>query len=138
MKTSIENIATFLAAAIMADGKYDEAEKIALGEIAEAFELKEEELINAVDAEIANQEKLADKKLKEHLCVASTFVEGEENMYIFEAALELILVDGVLTADEVNVMFDVADVLAISQSDAVLMLADMAKEEPELEVKINC
>ena len=138
MKTSIENIATFLAAAIMADGKYDEAEKIALGEIAEAFELKEDELVNAVDAEIANQGKLTVKNLKEHLCVASTNVDGEENMYIFEAVLELILVDGVLTAEEVDVMFSVADVLAISQADAVLMLADMVKEEPELEIKINC
>ena len=138
MKTSIENIATFLAATIMADGNYDEAEKIALGEIAEAFELKEDALINAVDTEIAVQEKMSDKNLKEHLCVASTSVEGDENMYIFEAVLEIILVDGILTADEVDIMFYIADLLAISQSDAVLMLADMVKEEPELEIKINC
>ncbi|MBO7054237.1 MAG: TerB family tellurite resistance protein [Bacteroidales bacterium] len=138
MKTSIDNIATFLAATIMADGNYDEAEKIALGEIAEAFELKEDALINAVDTEIAVQEKLSDKSLKEHLCVASTSVEGDENMYIFEAVLEIILVDGILTADEVDIMFYIADLLAISQSDAVLMLADMVKEEPELEIKINC
>lgn len=137
MKTSIENIATFLAATIMADGNYDEAEKIALGEIAEAFGVKEDALINAVDAEIVGQEKMSDKNLKEHLCVASTSVEGDENMYIFEAVLEIILVDGILTADEVDIMFYIADLLAISQSDAVLMLADMVKEEPELEIKIN-
>jgi tellurite resistance protein len=39
MKTNIKNLAAFLATSIWADGEYDEAEKIALSEIAETFEL---------------------------------------------------------------------------------------------------
>jgi tellurite resistance protein len=44
MKTDIKNLAAFLATSIWADGEYDEAEKIAISEIAEAMELKKDEL----------------------------------------------------------------------------------------------
>ena len=39
MKTSIDTIAAFTAASIWADGVYDEAEKIAVEEVAESLEL---------------------------------------------------------------------------------------------------
>ena len=39
MKTEMKHIAAIAATAIWADGEYDEAEKIAVEEIAEAFEL---------------------------------------------------------------------------------------------------
>ena len=135
MKTSIENISKFIAIAIMADGKYDEAEKIALEEIADAFGFKADALISSVETEINTIAKLSEVKMKEYLCIASTEVADNENNLIIEALLEIVLVDGVLAADEVNTLFTVADLLAIPQTDAVLMLADMVKEEPELSIK---
>lgn len=135
MKTSIENISKFIAAAIMADGKYDEAEKIVLEEIADAFELDATALTTNVETEINTISSLKDKALKEYLCVASTEVAEGENNYIFEALLEIVLVDGILAASEVEALFEVADLLAIPQVEAVLMLSDMVKEEPELQIE---
>jgi len=133
MKTSIENIAKFIAAAVMADGKYDEAEKIALTEIAEVFEISAPALEAAV--ETAKNEISKVKNLKEYLCVASTEVEPEERNLIFEALLEVVLTDGILTTDEVETLLESADLLAIPQAEAVLMLADMIKDEPETKIE---
>lgn len=135
MKTNIENIAKFIAAAIMADGKYDEAEKIAIEEIADALEFDANALICAIETEVNTIEKLSDAKRKEYLCVASTEVAEGENNLIYEALLEMVLVDGILAADEVDTLFQIADLLAIPQTEAVLLLADMVKEEPELQIK---
>lgn len=135
MKTNIENVAKFCAAAIIADGNYDEAEKIALQEIAEALEFDADALTASVETEVNILENLNDTKKKEYLCVASTEIAEDENNVVFESLLEIVLVDGVLSAIEVDTLFEVADLLAIPQSDAVLMLADMVKEEPELQIK---
>ena len=136
MKTNNENVAKFLAVAIMADGNYDEAEKIALTEIAEAFELDADALVEAVETEVRTVERLSDAKLKEYLCVASTEVVEGENNFIFEALLELVLADGILASEEVEILLECANLLAIPQSEAVLMLADMVKDEPEMEIQL--
>ena len=49
MKTSLENIAAIIAAAIWADGVYDPAEEITVEEIAEALELDEAKFKAAVN-----------------------------------------------------------------------------------------
>lgn len=136
MKTNNKNVAKFLAVAIMADGNYDEAEKIALTEIAEAFELDADALVEAVETEVRTVERLSDAKLKEYLCVASTEVVEDENNFIFEALLELVLADGILASEEVEILLECANLLAIPQSEAVLMLADMVKDEPEMEIQL--
>ena len=50
-------------------------------------------------------------------------------------AAKVILVDGILATGEVETLFMAADLLAIPQTEAVLMLADMVKEEPELQIQ---
>ena len=136
MNTSIENVAKFLASAIMADGNYDKAEKIALEEIADVMKFNAEELIANVETEVKCIKGLNEKKLKETLCVASTEVAENENVIIFESLLELVLVDGILTTTEVETLLEAADLLAIPQAEAVLMLADMVKEEPEMNINL--
>ena len=136
MKTNINNIARFLASAIMADGKYDNAETIALEEIADVMEFHPEELIATVETEVKTISGLNEKKLKETLCVASTEIAEGENIILFESLLELVLVDGNLTTEEVETLLEAADLLAIPQAEAVLMLADMVKEEPEMNINL--
>lgn len=133
MNAKVENVAKFIAAAIMADGIYDEAEKIALGEIADALEYNADELTSAVETEI--NVLATTKNVKEYLCVASTEIDDKENNIIFEALLEIVLVDGKLSASEVGVLLESAELLAIPQAEAVLMLADMVKEESEIKIE---
>ena len=135
MKTDIKHLAAFAAVAIWVDGEYDEAEKIALEEIAEAFELDEATLKQEVDTALAEVEKMSEEEVNDYLYAHSAEIEDEEADYIFEAMLEIILIDGVLSGEEVSNLMSMASALGIDDERAILMLVDMAKEEKELNIE---
>ena len=135
MKTDIKHLAAYVAVAIWADGEYDEAEKIVLEEIADAFELNEAEFIAAVEAALAEIENKSEEEIEEYLREHSVEIEEEEAEAIYLAALQIVLVDGVLGADEVSNLLAIASTLGIDDEVAILHLVEMVKEEPKLEVE---
>ena len=135
MKTNVKHLAAFAATAIWADGIYDEAEKIVLEEIAEALEVDYTLLVAEVDAALAEIENKSEEELDEYLRAHSAEIEDEEAELIYMAALQIVPVDGVLGAEEVSNLLAIASVLAIDDEMAVLLLADMVKDEPELQVE---
>ena len=136
MNTNIKHLAAYAATAIWADGEYDEAEKIVLEEIAEAFELNVDELKAEVDAALQEMENKSEEEVNDYLYAHSEGVEDEEAELIYMAALQIVLVDGVLSADEVNNLLSIAATLGMDDDRAVLLLADMVKDEPELSIKL--
>lgn len=135
MKTNIKHLAAFAATAIWADGEYDEAEKVALSEIAEAFEIDEQELAQEVDAALNEIENMDEEQIGAYIIEHSAEVEDEEAELIYEAVMQIVIIDGVLGADEVETLLSVAAALGIDDNVAVLLLADLIKEEPELEIE---
>ena len=134
MKTNIKNLATILATTIWADGEYDEAEKISVEEIAEAFELDVNELLAVVNAEVEAISALDEEKVNEVLLQKSAEVDEEEAELVLQAVLQIATVDGVLCEEEVDNILSIASALGVNEARAVLMLADLVKDEPELEV----
>ena len=134
MKTNIKNLATILATTIWADGEYDEAEKISVEEIAEAFELDVNELLAAVNAEVETISAMDEEKVNEVLLQNAAEVDEEEAELVLQAVLQVATVDGVLCEEEVDNILSIASALGVNEARAVLMLADLVKEEPELEV----
>lgn len=132
MKTDIKHLAAYAATAIWADGEYDEAEKIALEEIADAFELDYELFVKEVDAALDEIRDKSEEEVDEYLRAHSVEVEDDEAELIYMAALQIVLVDGVLGAEEVSNLLSIASTLGMDDEMAVLLLADMVKEEPEL------
>ena len=132
MKTNIKNLATILATTIWADGEYDEAEKISVEEIAEAFELDVNELVSAVDAEVEALAGMDEAQVNNALNAAE--VAADEAELVLQAVLQIATVDGVLCEEEVDNILSIASVLGVSKARAVLMLADLVKDEPELEI----
>lgn len=132
MKTNNKNIAAFVAAAIWADEAYDEAEKIAVEEIAEALEL--EGFSADVEAELAKVEKMDGQAVADYLVEAGEGVDDEELAFVFESVLQIVLCDGVLAYAEARNLLTVADALGLEHEYALLMVADMMKEENEVEV----
>jgi tellurite resistance protein len=96
MKTDIKHLAAYAATAIWADGEYDEAEKIALEEIAEAYEFDYELLAKEVEAALEEIKDKSEEEIDEYLRTHSVEVEDEEAELIYMAALQIVLVDGVL------------------------------------------
>ena len=135
MKTDIKHLAAYAATAIWADGEYDEAEKIALEEIADAFELDYELFVKEVDAALDEIRDKSEEEVDEYLRAHSVEVEDDEAELIYMAALQIVLVDGVLGAEEVSNLLSIASTLGMDDEMAVLLLADMVKEEPELTVE---
>ena len=137
MNTNISNIASIVAATIWADGEYDEAEKITVSEIAEALEINENEFVTAVNTAIETVKKLDEEQIGDYLVNAANDIDEEEVAIIYEAVLQIALCDGVLSYEEVSTVLAIADAIGLDQETAVLLLADMVKTEPELEIEFE-
>lgn len=138
MKSTLENVAAFLAVAIWADGVYADGEKkiLILGEIAQALETDESELKTAVDTAVASLEKKNDDEITEYATNHASQIEEEDVLPLMECAIEIILADNVITKDEVNTLFDLADATGIVEhSDVLLMVADLVKYEPDIDIQ---
>ena len=135
MKTRIEDIATIIAAAIWADNVYDEAEKITVEEIADALDLNEAAFKKAVDAQVKALSKMSDNHANAALMDAAEAVDDDEIGIVYEAAMQMLLADGELSASEVSNLLVMANALGIEEEMAILLLADMVKTEPEMNIK---
>ncbi len=134
MKTNIKNLAAFLATSIWADGEYGEAEKIALSEIAETFELSEADLMAETEAALAEIEKMDEEAVNHYLIENGAEVDDDEAAQVYMAAMQIVTVDGVLGVEEVDNLLSIATALGIDDSYAMLLLIDLVKDEPELEL----
>ena len=136
MNTDIKHIAALVATSIWADGEYDAAEKIVVEEIADAFELNAGDFAAAVEAELAVIEPMDGEAVEAYIIEHSAEVDEEEAEMLMQAVLQVVIVDGVLGEDEVENILTIASALGINESRAVLMLADLVKEETELEIAL--
>ena len=134
MNTEIKHIAALVATSIWADGEYDAAEKIVVAEIADAFELNAEEFAAAVEAELAVIEPMNEDEVNAYILEHSAEVDDEEAEMLLQAVLQVVIVDGILGDEEVENILSIASALGIDESRAVLMLADLVKDEPELQI----
>ena len=136
MNTNIKHLAAIAATAIWADGEYDEAEQIVLEEIAEALEIDESELKAEVESALQEIENQSEEAVDAYLNAHAAKVAEDEAEVVYMAALQIVLVDGILSADEVNNLLSIASALGLGTDTAVLLLADMVKEESDLIVEL--
>ncbi|WP_211638859.1 hypothetical protein, partial [Porphyromonas levii] len=132
IKSDIKSLSIFLAATIWADGVYDEAEKDTIDAIAEAFGFGVEQLHNEIDSLIASLDEKSEEEINEMLLTAGAEIKDEEADLVYEAALELTMIDGVLSVDEVSNLISIADALGIDTDLAMLMMANYVKDTPEV------
>ena len=136
MNTENKHIAALVATSIWADGQYDEAEKIVVGEIADAFELDTAEFATAVEEELAVIEPMNEDEVNAYILEHSAEVDDDEAEMLLQAVMQVVIVDGILGEEEVDNVLAIASALGINDARAVLMLADLVKEEPELVVEL--
>ena len=125
MKSSLEAVANFIGFAIWADGVYDDSEKEAVTEIAEAFGFNVTKFNAVVDVALTRIRPMNEEQVNQFLQKAADDIPDEEIGQVFEAE------------DEVNNLLAIADALGMELSQAVLLLCDMVKTEPELEVEVG-
>ena len=137
MKTATNTIASLLAACIWADGEYAEVERITADEIADAFGIPEKDFNKYMTAAVVEVQNLSPEAATEYAVKHAAKVDPEEAGEVFQAIMQMLLCDGVLTAGEVYNLLAMAEALDIDRESAILMLCDMVKTEPELEVSFE-
>lgn len=136
MKTDLKNIAAFLATAAWANGYFAEEEKEQLHDIATALEIDDATLTEAVEAEIAKLESMNEEEAGDYLIEHASAIDDEEAKALMECAIEIVLADNIIERDEVETLFDLADATgSLSHTDVLLMVADLMKYEPDIDVK---
>ena len=137
MKTDIKTLASLVSTIVWCDGEYSEVERETTEEIIEALELPADEFKKLIEDANVSSEKLDEEEITKIMEQAAAQVDGEEKSVVFEVLMQMALCDGELTADEVDNLLAIADALGMEQATAVLLLCDMVKEEPELEISFE-
>ena len=136
MKSDINNVAAFLAVAIWADGIYAPEEKKMLADIAEALDVDIAKLTENVEISLNELEGKDEEAVQAYLIDNASALEEEDTKVLMQCAIEIVLADNVITQDEVQVLFDLADATgAVEHTDVALMLVDLIKYNPDIEIK---
>lgn len=130
MKTDSKILASYLAAAVWADGEYDEFEKEFVEEIAE--ELGVNTLQADLEAAIAATGTMTGEELTETLEAAAKKVDKKEKEGVLSLCLQLMCADAFLSTDEVENFFTFADVLGVDEDAAQALLDELVDEEEDL------
>jgi len=137
MKTQPNTIASLLASCIWADGEYAEVERITAEEIAEAFDFPAKDFHKYMTAAMVEVQNLSPEAATTYAVKHAGKVDPEECGEIYQALMQMMLCDGILTAGEISNLLALAEALDIDRESAILMLCDMVKTEPELEISFE-
>jgi len=133
MKTKSKVLSSFLAAAIWADGEYDEFEKQLVEEMAEALEIKT--LDKDLNEAISKTENMSEDELSDMLEKEAKNVAAEEAEGVLMLCLQMMSADAYLGADEIDNFFSFAEILGIDEDAAEAMLDEYIEEEEDLIVE---
>lgn len=130
MKTSSKTLSSFLAAAVWADGEYDEFEKEFVAQVGEILDVKTlgADLENAIKA----TEKMTEDELSSCLEEAAKQVDPEEKEGVLTLCLQMMCADAFLASDEVENFFAFAEILGVDESTANSILDEFVDEEEDL------
>ena len=135
MKTEIKTLAAFLAAAMCADGVCDLNEEQVLEQIADDYDLDKVNLKAAVKDWTHQIEVMTHEQLAQVLAQHGADIVADERSIVFDCVLTIIMADSTLTRAEVNLMIAMAGHLHIALADAVLLLSDFVRHDPEVVVE---
>ena len=130
MKTNSKALASFLAAAVWADGEYCEFEQSLVADMGDLLDAKT--LTQDLEAAIAATENMAGDELTAHLEEAAKQVDATEKEGILTLCLQMLCSDAFLSSDEVENFFTFAELLGVDENDAQAILDVFIDEEEDL------
>ena len=130
MKTNSKALASFLAAAVWADGEYCEFEQSLVADMGDLLDAKT--LTQDLEAAIAATENMSGDELTAHLEEAVKQVDATEKEGILTLCLQILCSDAFLSSDEVENFFTFAELLGVDEDDAQAILDVFIDEEEDL------
>lgn len=137
MKTALESFAGLIALTVWADGEYDELERQTAEDIAEAFDLNTSDFCSAVEKAVREIVPMNETEANGYLEKTAAEIVEDERGPVFEAVLEMALSDGILTEEETNNILSISDAMGMDRAFAVMLLCDLIKTDPDIEILIN-
>ena len=130
MKTNSKALASFLAAAVWADGEYCEFEQPLVADMGDLLDAKT--LTKDLEEAIAATENMSGEELTAHLEEAAKKVDTTEKEGILTLCLQMLCSDAFLSSDEVENFFTFAELLGVDEDDAQAILDVFIDEEEDL------
>ena len=130
MKTNSKALASFLAAAVWADGEYCEFEQSLVADMVDLLDAKT--LTKDLEEAIAATENMSGEELTAHLEEAAKKVDATEKEGILTLCLQMLCSDAFLSSDEVENYFTFAELLGVNEDDAQAILDVFIDEEEDL------
>ena len=130
MKTNSKALASFLAAAVWADGEYCEFEQSLVADMGDLLDVKT--LTKDLEEAIAATENMSGEELTAHLEEAAKKVDTTEKEGILTLCLQMLCSDAFLSSDEVENFFTFAELLGVDEDDAQAILDVFIDEEEDL------
>ena len=130
MKTNSKALASFLAAAVWADGEYCEFEQSLVADMGGLLDAKT--LTQDLEAAIAATENMSGDELTAQLEEAAKQVDVTEKEGILTLCLQMLCSDAFLSSDEVENFFTFAELLGVDEDDAQAILDVFIDEEEDL------
>ena len=127
MKTDPKVLSTFLAAAIWADGEYDEFEKELGKDLADELEISTLPVL--LEKEIKATENMTEEALADYLEETAKKVDKGESQGILTLCLQMMCADAFLAQDEMDNFFAFAEILGIDDAIATAILDEFVEEE---------
>ena len=130
MKTNSKALASFLAAAVWADGEYCEFEQLLVADMGDLLDAKT--LTKDLEEAIAATENMSGEELTATLEEAAKQVDTTEKEGILTLCLQMLCSDAFLSSDEVENFFTFAELLGVDEDDAQAILDVFIDEEEDL------
>ena len=130
MKTNSKALASFLAAAVWADGEYCEFEQSLVADMGDLLDAKT--LTKDLEEAITATENMSGEELTAHLEEAAKKVDATEKEGILTLCLQMLCSDAFLSSDEVENFFTFAELLGVDEDDAQAILDVFIDEEEDL------
>lgn len=130
MKTNSKALASFLAAAVWADGEYCEFEQSLVADMGDLLDAKT--LTKDLEEAIAATENMSGEELTATLEEAAKQVDATEKEGILTLCLQMLCSDAFLSSDEVENFFTFAELLGVDEDDAQAILDVFIDEEEDL------
>ncbi len=136
-KEFIHDLAKICSASIMSDGVHQEEETFVAMEICKEMNISWDEFSSILDEEIVNCESSSYNNVYEYLRHSEFGSQTKNGMLLFEAALHIILADGIMTEKESQLLADIAKILSISTSSVINRIAQFLTFEKEILVDVQ-
>lgn len=130
MKTGSKVLASFIAAAIWADGEYNEFEKEFIAELGDGLGIKDFEKV--LESEIVAVESMSEDDLADYLEKNAKGVNAKEKEGVLAICLQALCADAFLSQDEIENFFAFADILGVDEDAAQDILDEFIDEEEDL------